>query len=430
MVLVYILLVLVFKINLRNTKNYSISAFGTFLCALAISGFVTARAQLVSFILFACELYFIESFLRSGKKRYLGGLLLISLILCNVHVAVWPFYYILYLPYLAEYLITVICKKIKLKKENKFINYLKKKIILEENKNIKYLFMTMLLSFVTGLITPIKFTPYTYFIKTAMGNSQKYIMEHQMLGWKESPFTIIIAAETLFFMFFNRSKLRDIFMVFGLVFMTVMSIRHMALLALIGTMCFARIFSIFIEDFLPNADDKVVGFFYKKPVAIVSFFFVIIFMGFMLNYNLKKEFIDHTKYPVEAVKYIKKNIDISTMRLYNEYNYGSYLILNDIPVFIDSRADLYTKQFSGLDYDILDDAEFIISNYQNKFEFYKITHALLYKEDNPLYKTLESDKHYELIYEDDYFAIFEKTSSPEVLVSYVGNPNIVLGKKK
>ena len=50
--------------------------------------------------------------------------------------------------------------------------------------------------------------------------------------------------------------------------------------------------------------------------------------------------------------------------------------------------------------------------------------------DGALYKTLESDKHYELIYEDDYFAIFEKTSSPEVLVSYVGNPNIVLGKKK
>ena len=43
------------------------------------------------------------------------------------------------------------------------------------------------------------------------------------------------------------------------------------------------------------------------------------------------------------------------MRLYNEYNYGSYLLFKDIPVFIDSRASLYTKQFNKLNYDILND---------------------------------------------------------------------------
>ena len=30
-------------------------------------------------------------------------------------------------------------------------------------------------------------------------------------------------------------------------------------------------------------------------------------------------------------------------RLYNFYDYGGYLIYRDIPVFIDSRADLYSK---------------------------------------------------------------------------------------
>ena len=425
MILLYILLLVVFKVNIKNTQNYSVSAFGTFLCALAISGFVTARAQLVSFILFACEIYFIESFLRNGKKRYLIGLLLISLILCNIHVAVWPFYYILYLPYLAEYIISFICHRIKFKKENKFINFLKKKVILEENKNIKYLFLTMVGSLLTGLITPIGLTPYTYFIKTAMGNSQKYIQEHQMIGWKESPFTIIIAAETIFFVIFNKSKLRDIFMICGLVFMSVMSIRHMALLALIGTICFARIFGIFIHDYLPQSDNKIVSFFNKKIVTISSFCIAIIFMGIMLNYNMKKEYIDHEMYPVKAVEYIKENIDISKMRLYNEYNYGSYLILNDIPVFIDSRADLYTKEFSGLDYDILDDSQFINANYQNKFEFYGITHAIVYKKENIMYDTLRSDVNYELIYDDDDFALFKKLGTPTAIVSYSDGKNMV-----
>lgn len=428
-ILLYILLLLVFKINIKNTGNYPMSALGVFLCALAISGFATARAQLVSFILFACEIYFIESFLRNGKKKYLIGLLLISLILCNIHVAVWPFYFVLYLPYLVEYLVSIMAKKIKLKKENKFINFLKSRVILEENKNIKYLFFTMIASLLTGLITPIGTTPYTYFIKTSLGNSQKYIQEHQMISWKDSPFAIVIAIETIFFAIFNKAKLRDLFMISGLVLMTIISVRHMALLALIGTICFARIFAIFIDDYLPNSDSSVISFFNKKIVVIGSFCLVIMFMTFMLHINNKKEYIDHKIYPVDATKYIKENIDISKMRLFNEYNFGSYLVLNDIPVFIDSRADLYTKQFSGLDYDIFDDFEFMALNYQEKFEFYEITHALVYKNDDAMYNVLSIDSNYKILYEDNYFTLFEKQGTPQVITTYSDNQSFILTYK-
>ena len=89
-----------------------------------------------------------------------------------------------------------------------------------------------------------------------------------------------------------------------------------------------------------------------------------------------------------------------------------------IPVFIDSRADLYTKQFSSFENDIFDDYEFILSNYQSKFEFYGITHALIYKKDNPFYPVLKKDDNYEILYEDDYFCLFEKISSPDVIITY------------
>ena len=425
-IFLYIILLFVFKINIKNTNNYPMSALGVFLCALAISSFVTARAQLISFILFATEIYFIESFLKNGNKRYLIGLLLISLILCNIHVAVWPFYFILYLPYLAEYLVSIICKKIRIKKENKFIKFLKAKIILEDNQNIKYLFFTMIASLLTGLITPIGFTPYTYFIKTTMGNSQKYILEHQMLSWKDSPFTIIIAIETFFFAIFNRAKLRDLFMISGLVLMTIVSIRHMALLALIGTICFTRIFGLFVDDLLPQAKEKVTIFFNKKITIIISFIIVIIFASIMLTVNLKKEFVNSEIYPTEAVKYIKENLDVTEIRLFNEYNFGSYLLLNDIPVFIDSRADLYTREFSGLDYDIFDDFEYMSLNYQEKFEFYKITHALVYKKEDIMYNVLKVDNNYKVIYEDDYFALFEKIGVPGAIISYSDNQNFIL----
>ena len=42
-----------------------------------------------------------------------------------------------------------------------------------------------------------------------------------------------------------------------------------------------------------------------------------------------------------------QNLDVKNIKLFNEYNYGSYLLYKGIPVFIDSRADLYAPEFNG-----------------------------------------------------------------------------------
>ena len=417
-VLFMLLLFLIFKTNKKITDNYSISAFSTFICALAVSSFVTARAQLVSFLVFVLQIYFIESFLKSGKKKYLGGILLLSLILCNIHVAVWPFFYILFIPYLAEYVISFIASKIKLKKENKFVRFLKNKFVLEKNSNIKYLFITMIACLLTGLITPIGDTPYTYLIKTMMGNSQSYIQEHQMITWMNSPFTIIIAVETIFFALISKVKLRDLFMICGLVLMSVLAIRHLSLLALIGTICYARVFSMFLENFTYNFDNVLLRFFNKRIVAVVSFIVVCVGSVMLFSYHNKKNFINDELYPVDAVKYIKENVNIDEMKIFNEYNFGSYLLLNDIPVFIDSRADLYTKQFSGFEFDVFDDYHYIASNYPEKFDFYEITHLLIYKKDNALYSAIKNNKNYTILYEDEFFVFLKREGKDEFYITY------------
>ena len=416
-IILIILVLLVFKTNITVCKNYSMAAFSTFLCTLAISGFITTRAQSISYIIFALEILFIEKFLENGKKKYLVGLLILSLVLCNIHVAVWPFYFILYLPYLVEYVISLIISKIK--KKNKLIQFLEKKFIFEKNDNIKYLFLIMIASLLTGLITPIKDTPYTYLVKTMMGNSQKYIQEHRMIGWLESPFTIIITFETFFLAIFSKTKLRDLFLICGLALMSIISVRHISLLALGGTIVFSRIFTNFLNSYNFNVDDKIINFFNKKYVVLSFLGAITVFGVILLNMQLKKDFIDDEVYPVEAVKYIKENIDIDNMRIFDEYNFGSYLILNDIPVFIDSRADLYTKQFSGFDYDIFDDWYNIPSNWYEKFDFYNITHLLLYKRDNnTFYRIFQNNDSFKTLYEDDNFILIEKINNPQYIVTY------------
>ena len=59
--------------------------------------------------------------------------------------------------------------------------------------------------------------------------------------------------------------------------MSVISIRHLSLLALIGTICFARVFSMFLENFNFNADKIVFRLLSKRIIAISSFIVVIIF---------------------------------------------------------------------------------------------------------------------------------------------------------
>ena len=51
------------------------------------------------------------------------------------------------------------------------------------------------------------------------------------------------------------------------------------------------------------------------------------------NYKIKK-------IPDEIIEYIKKR---NPKRLYNYYDYGGYLIYNDIQVFVDGRTDLYSS---------------------------------------------------------------------------------------
>ena len=135
-----------------------------------------------------------------------------------------------------------------------------------------------------------------------------------------------------------------------------------------------------------------------------------------LSYYLGKDklddaYVDESVYPVEASDFILNHIDLKTARFYNEYNYGSYLLFKGIPVFIDSRADLYAPEFSGKEEDIFSDfidMSSIGNFYGDIFEKYDMTHVITYKNSkiNMIITKTEFEKYKEL-YQDDYFVIYE-----------------------
>ncbi|MCI8587519.1 MAG: hypothetical protein HFJ49_02775, partial [Clostridia bacterium] len=154
----------IYIVNSKLAKNKVISFLITIGTMYIIKDFIAARAQLVTFTLFIFEIYFIEKYLETKKNRYIFGLIIIPIIIANIHVAVWYFYFILYLPYIVEYIIAIITK---IKKGEQKENY---KIICKRNENMKILILIMLICILTGILTPLGTTTYTYLVKTMQGN--------------------------------------------------------------------------------------------------------------------------------------------------------------------------------------------------------------------------------------------------------------------
>ena len=84
---------------------------------------------------------------------------------------------------------------------------------------------------------------------------------------------------------------------------------------------------------------------------ILTILLVVLCSYTLYSKKIDNDYISKSSYPVEAADYIlseveKGNLDLSTMKMFNDYNYGSYLLFRGIPVFIDSRADLYSPEFN------------------------------------------------------------------------------------
>lgn len=66
----FALAILIFYISYKESKNRWVSCIITLFIMCLMKSFLSARAQLVSYILFVLEVYFIEKYIKDNKKRY------------------------------------------------------------------------------------------------------------------------------------------------------------------------------------------------------------------------------------------------------------------------------------------------------------------------------------------------------------------------
>lgn len=465
---------LIYYTNIKVGKNNIISAIITVISIYLMQGFITARAQIITYICCILTVLFIERFIETTKKRYLIGLFLVPILLANCHAALFPIYFVIYLPYIGEYLISYFTKqeiynkriqikekiivihkkKIEKNKENKNAKVfniekiaikiekneakLKKKeqkleelqtklqtikkeektkqrkVIIKREENMKWLVIMFIICIFTGLLTPLKDIPYTYMIKSIKGNTMNFISEHQAVDLIHAIPTLVIMLITVALLFSNKIKIRlqDLFMLFGMTILALISYKQFPIFLI----CTMTIINKLSMQVIPEKIKEKVTKLIDKILSIKGMIYITLITIAITLWQYKKiavqNYVDSNEYPVQATKWLKDNykIDKTKMKLFNDFNYGSYLLFNNIPVFIDGRADAYDPVFNGREEDSFLDYMQTSSLqvwYEDTFEKYEITHIIT-KTNSNFNIFLQRNIRYNKLYDDGTFIIYER----------------------
>ena len=458
--------------NKKITKNQVIALLISMFQLYFMGNYTAARAQSITFPLFVLTILLIEKLLETGKIRYMVGLVIIPILIANLHSAVFPFYFILFLPYLGEDIvknfiatprIRIIHKQILEKQKQIYLDKIKKfeesdvrieeykekikeceskitaenlkiekylsktkdldnyKLRIATSENIKKLYIVFIICLFTGLLTPLKDMPYTYTYRIMKGNTTQAVSEHQPMILINEKKILISYGILLAILIFTKTKirLRDLFFLSGLFILSIMTRRQESMLILFGGIVFARILTEFIQrknpKILLEVQEYLTTIFGEIGILII----VLLMSTKMINPKFTQPYIDETSYPVEASHWIKEKLDYKNIKLFNDYNYGSYLLFEDIPVFIDSRCDLYTPEFNGtynknskkfVGKDIFSDflnVSQIATWYDNVFKEYGATHVIT-GSSSKLNMLISKDPLYNKIYSDKNFVLYER----------------------
>ena len=381
----------------KITKNKSLSFFFTIISMYELKIAFTARAQIISNLFLLIEFYCLENIKTSSKLKMQHALLLLimPIIFANMHASTFPIYLIVFIPYIIEY----IAYKIKL------INNEEGKLICE-TKNFKAIIILFIISLLEGFVFPFGLVPYTYMFKNMNGISSNFIIELQPIKIFDEIYFTAVLISTISILIFSKQKFRisDGLFILGFAILAFNNFRSYYYFVIISSICFIRIFT----DFLNVYEFEITKTF-KNLSLIFGICFIIVNSTILLLDNIAQEYIGD--YPVEAVDYICKNINVDQMRIYNHFNFGSYLELKGIKAFVDSRSEIYTEEFNPGCTILQDwfDATNLKVNYNDIFDQYEITHVLLY-DDESLTNYIKYDPKWKMLYQDEGFILYERVS--------------------
>lgn len=393
----------------KGTSLYPV--VGMIVCVVVITvfpTFISARSQVLSYPLWLWEAWFIIRFLNTAHKRYAVGIIVIAWLCALIHATAWYFTFILFIPFFATIYLTRLGKFLS-SRESSFGSVLQTdRLILsndKECKNAKWLWIVMLLSYATGLLTPTLLC-YTSIFKASSGATVKYISEHQPLVLADMKYVLVslLVLIALFVASKAKCRLDLLFLFIGTFVMSASSKRHVGLLVFIGWYAVFYLLFSALQTIPSDFRERI-----STTVIPVLTTLVLAVWGFTCNNITDFCYYDGAFVCDDAIDYLEENYDVQDLRLFNDYSYGAYMLFRDVPVFIDSRVNEYTKEYDPtLERDVLNDylsVALLQDDWREVIEYYDFDGYYIPK-DSALYEILLQDPDVEPVWENDSMVIF------------------------
>ena len=334
-------------------------------------GFIQGRPHMISFSFLALTIYLYMDLFKNENSKKIYFIPLLSIIWSNVHGGSSSLVYLFGLVFVFAGIFKFKFSKIEASRISK-------------KQIIKY-FIIIFLSMIGICINPhgISMLIYPYM------NMADNLMISNITEWQPTVLSelshyvyFILVFIIVMILLLSKKKIKFIdLLLFGVtLFMGLKSVRFWPYIYIV--------MSYVIFDYIPDRkDDKGTNLI----ICVLGCLLLGIFIGNYNSIDLEKSILSD-----KMISTIKKE---SPDRLYNMYNYGGELIYNDIFVFIDGRADLYSK-YNYKDYLNI---SYLESDYVELINKYNFDYFLV-DSDYPIYTYLKYNDEYELIeyYKNSY----------------------------
>lgn len=393
--LCYMLLVFViFKLCMLLSENYFFLSFSiTFFVSIIFTFFMVSRPYIFSTLIFALEFYLLESYRKTGNKKALYLLPLLSVLLINFQAAMWPMLFVFLIPYIIETF------KFKI---GPFEGHGAEK---------KWLYPAVLASGVAGFLNPYGFEAMIYLFKS-YGYEQvnAFVSEMQPVDINSTLGKIAIMCMVIIPIIYCSYKkgvkrLRYILLAMGTAYMTMSSYRNLFLFALCAYFPLAEYLKDFEIPVKQNVNPKKTRVIRYTTITLIT---LLIPLGFYGGYEAAKPKNNEYVLLNETIDYIYDTTDANDVVLYTGYNTGGMAEFRGIRTYMDARAEVFVKK-NNKKADIFEEyIDLKCGNvfYKEVLDKYNFTHLLLTSSDI-LYTYLQHDRDYKVVYSNEMYTLFE-----------------------
>lgn len=405
--LVYIcntgIVILTYRFISMITKNDMISLLFTGLINFFIfDPFIVTRPQVFTYLILLATVCLLEKHVLTKKSVYLIGVPVLSLLLINLHAAMWPMLLVFMLPYIVD---SIPLKVEKYKKE--------------PNGNCLYILAAFAVSIVMGLINPYGIENMLYLTKSYGHGSFNLILEMKptsLTATEGIMFFVAIAITAVITLFIKKRAVTARFFLLycGTLLIGLMQVKGIPYFFLFGLPAFMYMIKDFELSSVTKYTQKIVT---NRIKVLLKIFFASAFVFLCVSrLNTTREAnlsMQVHRYDLDRCIEIINQSEDPMIFLYTNFNDGQYLEFNGFRPYIDGRAEIFLAENNHY-YDVFEEYYCLFNGgiyYKDFLNKYHFNYIILDKDiDSYMYECVLRDTDYEQLYDSYDITLFRKTN--------------------